>query len=212
MQMKKNMIIFVGLLVSIVLFQNFSVLSDFSSPGVENTVNVARGQKMGSCLFQLDQNFNNPVNVADKDLSASAIWPVTSCQGQQQVTCASGFMPVAETPVQMNCASNPSLDLVNCYWVQHRCISTTGSMQSSDFIRGEEYGNCLVELDENFRVQLAHATEPWPMTRCDSSGVYECAAGFTPVASTPVQMNCSSSPSKSNTKNCYWLSVRCVKN
>lgn len=168
---------------------------------------VAQGQILGSCMYQLDSNFVATTTPSQSDIS----WPMLTCDAQQRATCAEGFKVINETPVQMNCATNSSTQLTNCYWGTKRCVRITGSTDASNFVRGQSYGGCLAQLNEQFAITGIDYTA-WPMLSCTTAGVTTCAAGFKAVKETPVQMNCSTNPSKTNTSNCYWLTTRCAKN
>lgn len=204
----KKILIRVGFLivasVSLIAFQNFTFTGN--EVGVDNSVNVAKGQVLGSCLYQVNAAFQPVSEVAAKDIA----WPMLSCNAQGVATCADGFQMIDETPVQMNCDANPSANLTNCYWGAKKCVSTTGSIKATDFIRGQSYGGCLTQRNESFAV-TAVTYVAWPMLTCDMSGNTSCEPGFKAVKETPVQMNCSTTPSKSNTLNCFFLTTRCVK-
>lgn len=168
---------------------------------------AAQGQLLGSCMYQLDGAFKPSVTPTASDIT----WPMLSCDSQGTATCATGFKSISETPVQMNCSTSPSTDLKNCYWLTKKCIRSTGSKELTNFVRGQVYGGCLTQLNDSFSVKTIDYIA-WPMVSCDTAGNTVCAAGFKPIKDAPVQMNCSSAPSKTNTLNCYWLTTRCVKN
>ncbi len=168
---------------------------------------AAQGQILGSCMYQLDGAFKPATTPSANDIT----WPMLSCNSLGVAACATGFKVINETPVQMNCASDPSANLSNCYWATKKCVRTTGSKDLSNFVKGQVYGGCLTQHSENFTVKAIDYIA-WPMVSCDTAGNTVCAAGFKPIKDAPVQMNCSSTPSKTNTLNCYWLTTRCVKN
>ena len=166
----------------------------------------AQGQILGSCMYQLNSAFAAVTVPAQNTIT----WPMLTCDAQLNATCAAGFKVINETPIQMNCATNSSTDLVNCYWATKRCVRDTGTKDLSAFVRGQSYGGCLAKLNNSFAVENIDYTA-WPMLSCDSSGNSICAAGFQAVKETPIQMNCSTNPSKTNTSNCYWMTTRCLK-
>ncbi|MBC7742545.1 MAG: hypothetical protein H7061_10120 [Bdellovibrionaceae bacterium] len=209
-QIKKFRFLALGLtltLAGLLLFQNFTDANDLTQPGAENSMSIAKGQVMGTCMYAYDASFS--VTASPAAVPGSVIYPMLSCTAAGQATCAPGFELISETPVQMNCSTSPNLDLQNCYWKEYRCVSTSGSTRAEDFIRGEEYGGVLATYDANYSITQIESIK-WPMTRFDSNGA-TCAAGFAPVKSAPVQMNCATNPSKYNVSNCYWMTTRCMK-
>lgn len=170
-------------------------------------VAAAQGQILGSCMYSLDGAFKPNSAVPAADIT----WPMLSCDAQGTATCATGFKAINETPVQMNCSTSPSTDLKNCYWLTKKCVRTTGSNDLANYVKGQVYGGCLTQLNDSFTVKSIDYTA-WPMVSCDTAGNTVCAAGFKPIKDAPIQMNCSTTPSKTNTLNCYWLTTRCVKN
>ncbi len=203
-KLMKRLGILLAATLCLIAFQNFTFTGN--EVGVDNSVNVAKGQVLGSCLYQVNSAFQPYAEVAAKDVA----WPMLSCNIQGVATCAEGFQVIDETPVQMNCDSNPSANLTNCYWGAKKCVSTTGSIKATDFIRGQSYGGCLTQHSETFAITGIKYVA-WPMLTCDASGNTSCEPGFKAVKETPVQMNCSATPSKTNTTNCYFLTTRCVK-
>jgi hypothetical protein len=194
--------------IGFALFQNFTSDYDLAQPGSENSITIAKGQIVGSCMYQYDQSFQ-PTTLPSAEPAIGVQWPMVSCDAAGNTSCAAGFESISETPVQMNCSTSPSSNLLNCYWKEFRCASISGSLKAIDYVRGQEYGNVLVSLDANFQTTSVNDLK-WPITGY-SNGAATCASGFEPVDSTPQQMNCSSSPTKVNTQNCYWITTRCVK-
>ncbi len=166
----------------------------------------AQGQILGSCMYQLNSSFAAITVPAQNTIT----WPMLTCDAQLNATCAAGFKVINDAPIQMNCATNSSTDLVNCYWATKRCVRDTGTKDLSAFVRGQSYGGCLAQLNDSFAVTHIDYTA-WPMLSCDTSGNSTCASGFQAVKETPVQMNCSTNPSKTNTTNCYWMTTRCLR-
>ncbi len=207
--LSKNKIRGLGLFVlataSLIAFQNLSLVGP-SEVGVANSVTFVRGQIAGSCMYQLNSSFAAMTVPAQNTIA----WPMLSCDAQMNAKCADGYQVMNETPVQMNCDTNPSSKLTNCYWATKRCVSTTGSTRGSHFVRGQSYGGCLTQLDNSYKVTSVDYTA-WPMLSCNTDGTTTCEQGFQAVNETPVQMNCSTNPSKTNALNCYWMSTRCVK-
>jgi hypothetical protein len=170
---------------------------------------AARGQVLGSCLYQLGENFL-PISSRGVDAKIDPKWPMLSCANDMNVTCAAGFEKISDAPVQMNCSSSPSTNLTNCYWIKYRCIRSAGSMELQNFTKGKSYGHCLQKYNGSF--QVTETTDvKWPMLSCDGQGKPTCVSGFKPFKEAPIQMNCSSAPSKFNTDNCYWMSMKCIK-
>jgi hypothetical protein len=193
-----------GITLIFISFQNFTFIG--TELGSDNSVVVAKGQVMGSCMYQMNSSFA----VTTAPTQDSIVWPMKTCDSAGNAVCDVGFQMINDTPVQMNCSTSPSTQLENCYWGTKRCVSTAGSIKASDFVRGQAYGGCLAQLNEGFQVTGVQGLS-WPMLKCDNSGQTQCEPGFKAIKETPVQMNCSNNPSKTNALNCYWMTTRCVK-
>ncbi len=78
------------------------------------------------------------------------------------------------------------------------------------FVRGEIYGSCLRQFGANFQPTTADPDTTFPIQNCAATGDPTCAPGFQLVVETPVQMNCSGTPSSAFSP-CYFVSQKCVK-
>lgn len=172
-----------------------------------SVIPLVKGQIAGSCLMAYDSKYK--ASQVDPNIT----WPMLSCDLNDKQTCAPGFKPLKDAPVQMNCSTTPSANLLNCYWNNIRCVSTEGSTDLKDFIRGKSYGGCIIQADSAFRT-TGNDSVAWPMLSCDIKNQDMnpiCAAGFKAIKDAPVQMNCSSTPSKSDMKSCFWMAYRCAR-
>lgn len=89
---------------------------------------------------------------------------------------------------------------------------TTGNPGTAKaYTRGQVYGSCLRSLDSNFKSGWAETSPSAPVEDCTASGTPKCASGFQLVLESVVQMNCSATPSLTNTSMCYYTSQKCVK-
>ncbi|CAN5580693.1 hypothetical protein BH10BDE1_BH10BDE1_33960 [soil metagenome] len=168
------------------------------------TAIYTRGALYGSCL----RSFGSSFQVTAGDVSPTA--PIQGCSLTQEPTCASGFQLVTESLVQMNCSSAPSLTNVQpCYWKSQKCVKLAGADASEVYVPGASYGVCFRQLDKSFQPTFAEAFA-YPVSSCAATGTPTCAAGFKMVSDTPVQMNCSATPS-STFEPCYFQTQRCIK-
>ncbi|MDZ4084317.1 MAG: hypothetical protein U1E10_15345 [Bdellovibrionales bacterium] len=85
--------------------------------------------------------------------------------------------------------------------------STTNSLYTA----GQVYGSCMHSLNSSFAITNVDANPTYPITSCTTAGDPVCASGFQLVYDTPVQMNCSSTPSGSSVLPCYYKMHRCMK-
>ena len=88
---------------------------------------------------------------------------------------------------------------------------TGTSTTAKPYTRGQVYGSCLRQFDSSFRPTWAETSPTAPISGCSTAGEPTCASGFQLVTETPVQMNCSTTPSLTNTSMCYFKSQKCVK-
>lgn len=175
---------------------------------------VVRGEIQGGCIIQLDEKFKM------SRAGDSVAWPMLSCDFDgdhyKSPSCEPGYKVIQDASIQMNCSTNPSTNLLNCYWTKYRCVNVDGPTDPSAYVKGQSYGGCVMQADQNFKA-VAQSNAPaiapaWPMLNCETDkGPAKCAEGFKVVKETPVQMNCSTSPSKTNVQNCYQMAFRCSK-
>lgn len=85
-------------------------------PDADANNNHIAGQEYGLCLRQLNSAFSAVGSVM-------AVAPISNCTtGTTTPTCPAGYRLVADTPVQMNCSTNPSASVVPCYYTAQRCM------------------------------------------------------------------------------------------
>lgn len=117
--------------------------------------------------------------------------------------CSPAMTPATSTKTNENGSlSNPTPSITN---------PTTGTGSSKPYTRGQVYGSCLRQFDSSFNPTWAETSPTAPILGCSTAGEPTCASGFQLVTETPVQMNCSTSPSLTNTSMCYYKSQKCVK-
>lgn len=116
------------------------------------------------------------------------------------------------TPVSTNKSSSSSLGTPSPSVSDPTTGTGTGtSGTAKPYTRGQVYGSCLRKFDSSFVPTYAEPSPTAPITGCSTAGEPTCASGFQLVTETPVQMNCSTSPSLTNTSMCYYKSQKCVK-
>ncbi len=177
------------------------------APGTTPTVALpfVRGEIYGSCLRQFGSNFTP--NGADPD----TVFPIQNCAATGEPTCAPGFQVVTETPVQMNCSATPSSTFVPCYFKSQKCVKLAGADASEAYAKGKTYGLCLRSADGAINYTSADTSAAYPITNCSTVAATTCAAGFKVVKDTPVQMNCSPTPSPTSMVPCYYQAERCIR-
>lgn len=178
-----------------------------STPAPSAATNVyTAGGVYGSCLQSLNSNF------AITNADANPTFPITSCTTAGDPICASGFQLVYDTPVQMNCSTNPSGSSVTpCYYKMHRCMKLQDAQANTNYVAGTAYGICMRKMNSAFQTEQV-VVSGGNMTNCSTTiADPSCPAGFTVVSDAPTQMNCSTNPSASVVP-CYFKTQRCVKN
>ena len=88
---------------------------------------------------------------------------------------------------------------------------STISPAAKPYTRGAIYGSCVRQFDSNFKPMSNDVTASAPVIGCSMTEEPSCPSGFQVIQDTPVQMNCSATPSGSNVLPCYFISKRCVK-
>jgi hypothetical protein len=78
--------------------------------------NYVAGTSYGVCMRKMNGGFQ----ATEVAVSAGII---TNCSTTAaDPTCPAGFRVVSDTPTQMNCSSNPSATVENCYYKTQRCV------------------------------------------------------------------------------------------
>lgn len=89
--------------------------------------------------------------------------------------------------------------------------TTLPSGSAKPYTRGAIYGSCVRQFDSNFKATSGDLTATAPVIGCSKDEEPTCPSGFQLIQDTPVQMNCSTTPSNTNVLPCYFVSKRCVK-
>ncbi len=89
--------------------------------------------------------------------------------------------------------------------------SPTGGSTAKAYTRGAIYGSCVRQFGSDFKPTSGDPNATAPVIGCSIDAEPTCPSGFQMVQDTPVQMNCSTTPSNNNVLPCYFISKRCMK-
>lgn len=127
------------------------------------------------------------------------------------ITCLAACSPATEVPSSKASASTNGTVPNGSSAAPIEGSSPSPAVSSSLYTAGQVYGSCLQILNSSFAITNVDVNPTYPITSCTTSGDPICASGFQLVYDTPVQMNCSSTPSGSSVLPCYYKMHRCMK-